>query len=143
MAANALRTMLGFGAMLLALHLAIGPLGSVAGLVIAMLVSVLWSCVLLAAPCTGVAADPPAGVRRKSAERRDVRRYPSSASISLKIRLGSAPDRERGDQGQEDHAGARTPQGAPAIQPTRAAAISGDGPPARIEPSSRAKAKPE
>jgi len=46
-AANALRTMLGFGAMLLALHLAIGPLGSVAGLVVAMLVSMLWSCVLL------------------------------------------------------------------------------------------------
>jgi len=47
LAANALRTMLGFGVMLLALHLAIGPLGITAALVIAMLVSLLWSCVLL------------------------------------------------------------------------------------------------
>jgi hypothetical protein len=47
LAANALRTMLGFGVMLLALHLAIGPLGTVPALVIAMAVSLLWSCVLL------------------------------------------------------------------------------------------------
>jgi hypothetical protein len=47
LAANALRTMLGFGVMLLALHLAIRPLGTAPALAVAMLVSLLWSCVLL------------------------------------------------------------------------------------------------
>lgn len=47
LAANALRPMLGFGMMLLALHLAIRPLGIVAALVVALLVSVSWSAALL------------------------------------------------------------------------------------------------
>jgi hypothetical protein len=47
LAANALRAMLGFGMTLLTLHLAIGPLGAVTALVIALLVSVSWSAALL------------------------------------------------------------------------------------------------
>jgi hypothetical protein len=47
LAANALRSMLGFGVMLLALHLAIPRWGTTAALVIAMCVSALWSGALL------------------------------------------------------------------------------------------------
>jgi hypothetical protein len=47
LAANALRSMLGFGVMLLALHLAIRPWGTATALTIAVLVSVLWSVSLL------------------------------------------------------------------------------------------------
>jgi hypothetical protein len=47
LAANALRAMLGFGFMLLVLHLAIPPLGIVVGLVAALLVSFGWSVGLL------------------------------------------------------------------------------------------------
>lgn len=47
LAANALRPMLGFGVMLLALHLTARPLGSAASLVLAMAISVLWSGALL------------------------------------------------------------------------------------------------
>ncbi len=46
LAANALRPMLGFGVMLLALHLAIRPWGPVTALAIALLVSVSWSAAL-------------------------------------------------------------------------------------------------
>ncbi len=47
LAANALRPMLGFGVMLLALHLAVRPWGAAAALVIALLVSASWSTGLL------------------------------------------------------------------------------------------------
>lgn len=47
LAANALRAMLGFGMMLLALHLAVRPLGTATALVIALLVSAAWSAALL------------------------------------------------------------------------------------------------
>lgn len=47
LAANALRPMLGFGAMLLALHLAVRPWGVAAALAVALLVSVSWSAALL------------------------------------------------------------------------------------------------
>jgi hypothetical protein len=47
LAANALRAMLGFGLMLLVLHLAIRPLGSVAALFVALAVSAAWSGGLL------------------------------------------------------------------------------------------------
>jgi hypothetical protein len=47
LAASALRPMLGFGVMLLALHLGIQPWGAAAALALAMLVSVLWSVGLL------------------------------------------------------------------------------------------------
>ena len=47
LAANALRAMLGFGAMLLALHLAIPPWGTPAALLVALLVSAAWSAGLL------------------------------------------------------------------------------------------------
>jgi hypothetical protein len=47
LAAHALRPMLGFGVMLLVLHLAIRPWGTTAALLIAVLVSVLWSGALL------------------------------------------------------------------------------------------------
>jgi hypothetical protein len=46
LAANALRSMLGFGMTLLALHLAIHPWGTATALVIALLVSALWSAAL-------------------------------------------------------------------------------------------------
>ncbi len=47
LAANALRSMLGFGLMLLALHLAIRPWGTVAAFAVALLAWVSWSAVLL------------------------------------------------------------------------------------------------
>jgi hypothetical protein len=47
LAIHALRPMLGFGIMLMVLHLAIRPLGTTAALLIAVLVSVLWSGGLL------------------------------------------------------------------------------------------------
>jgi hypothetical protein len=47
LASTALRAMLGFGLMLLVLHLVIRPLGITTGFVIALLVSVLWSGGLL------------------------------------------------------------------------------------------------
>ncbi|WP_158744443.1 hypothetical protein [Acidisphaera sp. L21] len=47
LAANALRAMLGFGVMLLVLHLAIPPLGIAAALIAALIVSVGWSAGLL------------------------------------------------------------------------------------------------
>ncbi len=47
LAANALRSMLGFGAMLLALHLSVRPFGTVAALLIALAVSAGWSGALL------------------------------------------------------------------------------------------------
>ena len=47
LAANALRPMLGFGAMLLALHLLVRPWGVAAALVSALLVQVSWSAALL------------------------------------------------------------------------------------------------
>jgi hypothetical protein len=47
LAANALRSMLGFGIMLLTLHLAIRPWGTATALVIALLVSASWSAALL------------------------------------------------------------------------------------------------
>ena len=47
LAAHALRAMLGFGLMLLALHLAIGPWGVPAALVTALAVSLAWSAALL------------------------------------------------------------------------------------------------
>ena len=47
LAANALRSMLGFGLMLLALHLAIGPWGVVPAFVVALLAWVSWSAALL------------------------------------------------------------------------------------------------
>jgi hypothetical protein len=47
LAANALRSMLGFGMMLLTLHLAIRPWGTATALVIALLVSASWSAALL------------------------------------------------------------------------------------------------
>jgi len=47
LAANALRSMLGFGMMLLALHLAVQPWGLVPAFVIALLVSAGWSAALL------------------------------------------------------------------------------------------------
>ena len=47
LAANALRPMLGFGAMLLVLHLAVRPWGVAAALVVALPVSVSWSAALL------------------------------------------------------------------------------------------------
>ncbi len=47
LAANALRSMLGFGMALLTLHLAIRPWGTMTALVIALLVSALWSAALL------------------------------------------------------------------------------------------------
>lgn len=47
LAANALRSMLGFGFVLLALHLAIRPVGAATALMIALVVSVLWSAALL------------------------------------------------------------------------------------------------
>jgi hypothetical protein len=47
LAANALRAMLGFGAMLLVLHLAIRPCGTPAALILALLVSMGWSAGLL------------------------------------------------------------------------------------------------
>jgi hypothetical protein len=47
LAADALRAMLGFGIMLLALHLAIRPWGVTTALVIALLVSAFWSAALL------------------------------------------------------------------------------------------------
>jgi hypothetical protein len=47
LADNALRPMLGFGVMLLSLHLAIKPWGTAAALVLALLVSVVWSAALL------------------------------------------------------------------------------------------------
>ena len=47
LAANALRSMLGFGVMLLVLRLAIQPLGTAIALVLALLVSVFWSAALL------------------------------------------------------------------------------------------------
>lgn len=48
-AANALLPMIGFGAMLLVLHLAIRPLGVTAALVLALAISLLWSGILLLA----------------------------------------------------------------------------------------------
>jgi hypothetical protein len=47
LAAHALRSMLGFGMMLLALHLAIRPFGATKALVVALLVSISWSVGLL------------------------------------------------------------------------------------------------
>lgn len=47
MAANALRAMLGFGVMLLVLHLAVRPMGAPVALAAALLVSALWSSGLL------------------------------------------------------------------------------------------------
>ena len=47
LAANALRSMLGFGIMLLTLHLAIRPWGTATALAIALLVSTSWSAALL------------------------------------------------------------------------------------------------
>lgn len=47
LAANALRSMLGFGVMLLALHLAARPWGTATALVVALLVSACWSAALL------------------------------------------------------------------------------------------------
>ena len=47
LAANALRPMLGFSMMLLALHLAIRPWGTVTALIVALLVSLSWSAALL------------------------------------------------------------------------------------------------
>ena len=47
LAANALRPMLGFGAMLLALHLLVRPWGVAAALVAALLVQVSWSAALV------------------------------------------------------------------------------------------------
>jgi hypothetical protein len=47
LAANALRSMLGFGMMLLAFHLAIRPWGTATALVIGLLVSASWSAALL------------------------------------------------------------------------------------------------
>jgi small-conductance mechanosensitive channel len=47
LAAHALRSMLGFGVMLLVLHLAVRPWGATAALAIALLVPVLWSGLLL------------------------------------------------------------------------------------------------
>lgn len=47
LAANALRPMLGFGLMLLTLHLAIGPWGTVTAFIVALLVSLGWSVGLL------------------------------------------------------------------------------------------------
>lgn len=47
LAANALRSMLGFGMMLLALHLLIRPWGTVTAFVVALLVSAFWSAALL------------------------------------------------------------------------------------------------
>ncbi|OYV38524.1 MAG: hypothetical protein B7Z80_09795 [Rhodospirillales bacterium 20-64-7] len=47
LAANALRPMLGFGVMLLALHLTVRPWGSAASLSLAMAISALWSGALL------------------------------------------------------------------------------------------------
>jgi hypothetical protein len=47
LAANALRSMLGFGMMLLVLHLAIRPWGTAAALGVALLVSGFWSVALL------------------------------------------------------------------------------------------------
>jgi hypothetical protein len=47
LASTALRAMLGFGVMLLVLHLAIQPLGTAAALVVALAVSLLWSGGLL------------------------------------------------------------------------------------------------
>ena len=47
LAANALRSMLGFGMMLLALHLAIRPWGAVAAFAVALLTWVSWSAALL------------------------------------------------------------------------------------------------
>lgn len=47
LAASALRAMLGFGIMLLALHLAIQPWGTAAALILALLVSTCWSVGLL------------------------------------------------------------------------------------------------
>jgi hypothetical protein len=47
LAATALRAMLGFGAMLLVLHLAIRPFGTPVALVVALLVSLVWSVGLL------------------------------------------------------------------------------------------------
>lgn len=47
LAANALRPMLGFGMMLLALHLAIRPWGTTTALVIGLTVSASWSAALL------------------------------------------------------------------------------------------------
>ncbi|SKA38025.1 hypothetical protein SAMN02745126_05995 [Enhydrobacter aerosaccus] len=46
-AANAMLPMVGFGAMLLALHLAIAPLGVTAALLLALAISLLWSALLL------------------------------------------------------------------------------------------------
>jgi hypothetical protein len=45
--ADALRAMLGFGVMLLALHLAVRPWGVTTALVVALLVSAFWSAALL------------------------------------------------------------------------------------------------
>jgi len=47
LAANALQSMLGFGMMLLALHLLIRPWGTVTAFVVALLVSAFWSAALL------------------------------------------------------------------------------------------------
>jgi hypothetical protein len=47
LAANALRAMLGFGAMLLVLHLAIRPWGTATALLLALAVSLAWSAALL------------------------------------------------------------------------------------------------
>jgi hypothetical protein len=47
LAATALRAMLGFGLMLLALHLAIRPWGTATALLVALLVSLAWSAGLL------------------------------------------------------------------------------------------------
>ncbi len=72
----------------------------------------------------------------------DSRRGRSFRLNIVLVRLRPAPHREGGDQRQHNDIDA-TPQGAPAHQPPTGAAISGAGPPAMIEPSSRAKAKPE
>lgn len=68
LAVHALRPMLGFGVMLLALHLAIRPFGVAAALGLALAVSLLWSAALLVMTLRGrrgTAPPPPAPASRR------------------------------------------------------------------------------
>ena len=58
LAANALRAMLGFGIVLLTLHLAVRPLGATTALILAALISALWSGGLLLLKARALRFDP-------------------------------------------------------------------------------------